>query len=264
MDIFSGAGNTFVILDGRNGRLQEFSPATLCRESGTDGLMVLRDSQDLDFEMEYYNSDGSGGMMCGNGGRCITAFASMCGIVPGSGDDYVFRAPDGVHRARILSAYGKMWQVRLGMKDVKEWRRTAEGLFIDTGTRHLVRFVPDVKAVDVASEGRRLRRAEEFAPEGTNVDFVSVKGPSILEVRTFEKGVEAETLACGTGVVASAMAAFLSTPATAPEAGETGAHYEIHTVQDVLYVDFSFSDGIFTDVLLTGPCKKIIGITKQK
>ena len=227
---FSGAGNDFVVMDGRDGDVSAFRDATrigeLSREYGTDGLMILGEAPGVDFEMEFYNPDGSGGMMCGNGGRCIVAFADYLGIRPADGELYSFLAPDGLHRASILEgpacsdagtpagergsgevAGDMRWTVRLQMIDVKECVPARGGWFLNTGTRHLVLLVDDIEAVDMESTAKPLRWDAEFQPEGTNVNFVQL-APDGLHVRTFEKGVEGETLACGTGLTAAAIAVW--------------------------------------------------------
>ena len=255
---YSGAGNSFVTIDGRTSDASRFKRRevvhALCLQYGTDGLMVLENSKDADFRMDYFNSDGSGGMMCGNGGRCIVAFADLLGVKPFHSRDYVFEAADGLHHAQILSHLGESKTVRLQMKDVKSAEEACGGLFLDTGTRHLVLFVPDAETADVASEGRRLRYAPAFAPEGANVNFVSVDPDGVLRVRTYEKGVEAETSACGTGITASAIAAF--SRGIPPLSAEDGIlHYGVRAREDSLCVDFRASSpaGPFTSVFLTGP-----------
>ena len=234
---FSGAGNDFVVLDGRWGGMEPFrEPARigeLCREHHTDGLMILTEGRGTDFTMEFYNPDGSGGMMCGNGGRCIVAFADYLGIRPADGHTYRFLAPDGLHEAVILegTASGNLsptgpspcpspgvdkspggsslqkWTVRLKMIDVKGITPVKGGYFLNTGTRHFVKFVDSVEVLDMEADAKPLRWDPAFQPEGTNVNFVAVRADG-LHVRTFEKGVEGETLACGTGLTASALAAF--------------------------------------------------------
>ena len=180
--------------------------------------MILTDDPDYDFRMEYYNSDGSGGMMCGNGGRCIVAFADALGLTPADGSGvFRFVAADGPHTGEILSRAGDCKTVRLRMTDVRTFHRELDGWFLDTGTRHFVRFVPDADAVDVEEEGRRARWDPVFAPVGANANFVSVDPDGTLRVRTFEKGVEAETLACGTGITAAAVAAALEYGGISPE-----------------------------------------------
>jgi len=239
---YSGAGNDFIVIDARRELVCGQSEAVrFCTEYCADGLMLLSEGSDgADFRMEFFNPDGSGGMMCGNGGRCIVAFAEDLGVAP-AGEEYVFDAPDGRHCAKILSRDGVKRNVRLQMRDPFGFRECQDGYFINTGTRHLVRFISDVEAVDVAAEGPVLRHLPEFAPEGVNVDFVQVCDDGSMKVRTFEKGVEGETLACGTGIVASACVArklsFVSGPAVTVQARI-----------DTLLVEFT-PDSIY----LTGP-----------
>ena len=255
---FSGAGNDFVVIDGREGDVSAFREVpcieALCREYKTDGLMILgAGDTEVDFTMEFYNPDGSGGMMCGNGGRCIVAFADYLGIRPASDDVFLFRAPDGLHTGEILGHPGEnSWTVRLKMIDVQGITAILGGFFLNTGTRHFVKFVDDVEQIDIDTEGKALRWNEAFAPVGTNVNFVHV-APDGLHVRTFEKGVEGETLACGTGLTASALAAHhAGVPAAAPGA------YRLRARQDWLSVDFvPGPDDTFTDVYLTGPARLV-------
>lgn len=222
---YHGAGNDFLIADGRDIDidLSAGQIARLCERHtgiGADGVMVLERSSDADFRMRYYNSDGSGGMMCGNGGRCIVAFAADLGY-----ESFVFEAPDGQHVAELensVEAFSSEPRiVRLKMKDVQgaalyENKTDAmfPDVFLDTGTRHLVFFVEDVGECDVVGTGRSLRYDTRFAPKGVNVNFVRVNdflpdGNLDIDVRTYEKGVEDETLACGTGIVASSMASWI-------------------------------------------------------
>ncbi|MCR4859099.1 MAG: diaminopimelate epimerase [Bacteroidales bacterium] len=263
---YSGAGNDFVVLDGRTEDVSAFRTperiAALCDRRngfsaadgriGADGLMILTDDATLDFRMEFYNPDGSGGMMCGNGGRCIVAFADALGITPADGRTFRFAAADGTHTGEILSRRGDLKTVRLRLIDVHTFHLALDGWFVDTGTRHFVRFVPDAEAVDVAEEGRRVRWDPLFAPVGANANFVSVDPDGTLRVRTFEKGVEAETLACGTGITASAIAAAL-----AADAAPGPRHYDIQARIARLAVDFRVGEKGFTDVYLTGPADEI-------
>lgn len=218
---YHGAGNDFLVADGRSSRIDLTSDgiAALCDRHtgfGADGVMILSESEGHDFRMDYYNSDGSGGMMCGNGGRCIVAFAADLGF-----RSFDFEAPDGPHSAELLSGEARPFSheariVRLKMKNVSsaaayENRPGGEpDLFLDTGTRHVVRFVDKVNDIDVVGEGRVLRYSPDFAPVGANVNFVQVNADGSITVRTYEKGVEDETLACGTGIVASAMATWFA------------------------------------------------------
>jgi diaminopimelate epimerase len=206
----------------------------------------------------FYNPDGSTGMMCGNGGRCIVAYAAYLGVVSGK-FPVVFEAPDGIHTASILPRSAGdpegFRMVRLKMSDVYgvEYFPEEKACFLDTGTRHLVKFVSGLDDYPVLEEGRRLRNDPRFAPDGTNVNFVEC-GPA-LRVRTFEKGVEDETLACGTGIVASALAAFSQGFQGKVECDRVT--YDVQAAISVLSVDFvpkAAGDGFqVSDVWLTGP-----------
>ena len=275
---FSGAGNDFVVIDGREGDVSAFREVprieALCQEYKTDGLMILGSGDaEVDFTMEFYNPDGSGGMMCGNGGRCIVAFADYLGIRPSSGGVFLFMAPDGLHTGEILERPADdLWTVRIKMIDVQGITPMLGGYFLNTGTRHFVKFVEDVEQVDVDAEGKALRWNEAFAPIGTNVNFVHV-APNGLHVRTFEKGVEGETLACGTGLTASAIAAYhAGIPSTdsfvglCPPRNDKGSvipseakeSYRLRARQDWLSVNFTpGADEKFTDVYLTGPARLV-------
>lgn len=260
---YQGAGNDFLIADNRDGKLQlsQEQVAALCDRRygiGADGLMLLENGGNHDFRMVYYNSDGSGGMMCGNGGRCIVAFAADRGI-----KKYDFEAADGFHTAEILSAEGYVKIVRLKMKNVDSAVAydclngvdvPSEGYFLDTGTRHYVRFVENLDAYDVVSEGRAIRYgAVDLQPVGANVNFVE-PCDGMLKVRTYEKGVEDETYACGTGIVASCLASAKRgvRPTFVDVAGRW--RYDVKAKRDDLSVDFiPAGDILAEDIWLTGP-----------
>ena len=310
---FSGAGNDFVVLDGRRADVSAFREprriGELCREYRTDGLMILGKAKGYDFAMEFFNPDGSGGMMCGNGGRCIVAFADYLGLKPAAADGvWRFLAPDGPHEAQILSGPGRQapedvcttahgqgegpdgykfpkgtqetlggaegaqrlspsggslsspWVVRLKMIDVEGIKPMMGGYFLNTGTRHFVKFVRSVEAVDMEKDGPEYRWDEAFQPEGTNANFVEAR-PDGLHIRTFEKGVEAETLACGTGITASAIAAC-EAGIPGVDGASTGAEgctsYRLQCLRgDWLQVDFKKDGGRFTNVYLTGPAELV-------
>ena len=285
---YHGAGNDFLIADNRDGHLSlsEEVIRHLCDRHtgfGADGVMLLESGSGKDFNMVYFNPDGSGGMMCGNGGRCIVAFAADCGAVsPDS--TIVFDAADGEHIASIPENGMKGEKtVRLKMKDVSGITAYPEedGFFLDTGTRHYVKFISGLADYPVLSEGPLLRHDSRFAPVGTNVNFVEVAGgpastvrtictakgdsstleaegqaSTVLAIRTFEKGVEYETLACGTGIVASAMASFVRGVPPSRTAGEAVA-YSVRAAIADLSVEFvpHRDNGLFcaSDVYLTGP-----------
>lgn len=254
---YDGAGNDFVVIDGRGTdvgicRKGEFIRTICDRKSGlraadgrigADGLMILdapeaaADGLRPDFRMEYFNSDGSGGMMCGNGGRCIAAFADRLGIRPDRGI-LLFEAPDGLHTASITGRSGDTLTVCLKMLDVKELIRYDDGCFLDTGTRHFVCFRPDVSQIDVEKDGARLRHDSRFAPQGANVNFVSPQNDLTIAVRTFEKGVEAETLACGTGITASAIASYAQGIEPTQRLADGVVSYSVQARRDRLSVRF--------------------------
>ncbi len=203
---YHGTGNDFILIDNFHRQMPALSRAqvaALCHRRfgiGADGLMLLEAAPDADFRMVYYNSDGGESTMCGNGGRCITAFAKRLGIIESSAK---FRAIDGLHLANINSDE----TVSLHMQDVSGIVHEAGYSILDTGSPHFIKWVGDAAAAEVLAEGRRLRNAARFAPGGTNVNFVQRIGGDRLFVRTYERGVEDETLSCGTGVTAAAIAA---------------------------------------------------------
>lgn len=239
---FDGAGNDFVVIDNREGRyhLTEEQVALLCHRRfgvGADGLMTLDTAPEgYDFEMHYYNSDGRLGSMCGNGGRCITAFAHLLGL----GKHLHFLGYDGPHEAEVLMWDGHVGIVRLGMRSVtaNEVKRVADGWFLDTGSPHYVQRVEDLEHYDVVGEGRRLRHRTDLFPEGANIDFVEDLPDGRLAVRTYERGVEDETWACGTGVTACAII--------------SGNHRLVARGGD-FRVDFEATGTAYDKVTLTGP-----------
>ncbi len=219
----SGAGNDFVLLDNRNGSLPDDQSAlarALCSRPfgiGGDGLLILEKSGRADFAMKYYNADGSYGGMCGNGGRCIARYAHRKGIV---GKTMAFEALGHVYRAECLDE-----EVRLAMKDPGPLEPQVRlsgigsgivGTLVDTGAPHYVILVDDLDATDVTNLGRSIRHHPRFQPAGTNVNFVKQEGAGAFLMRTYERGVEAETLACGTGSVAVACVAMTILGSTSP------------------------------------------------
>ena len=260
---YQGAGNDFLIADNRDGSVQLTTAqiAALCDRRygvGADGLMLLESSDEYDFRMVYYNSDGSGGMMCGNGGRCIVAFAADMGLT-----HFDFEAADGFHTAQILTEDGRTKTVRLKMKDVSGVETylgltgvnvPSDGRFLDTGTRHYVRFVTDLETYDIVSEGRDIRyNAAELQPVGANVNYVEPLDDRI-KIRTYEKGVEDETFACGTGIVASCVAAYTAACSPFEMLPDGRVKYNVQAKRDELSVDFVPSEDLIAeDVWLTGP-----------
>ena len=252
---YHGAGNDFVVIDGRGGG---FSPsrelvASMCRRHtgiGADGLMILEnDPMGSDFLMRYFNSDGGESTMCGNGGRCIALFADHLGI---GGKHKTFRGVDGLHAVDILWRDGEAAEVSLGMKDVSGVEHGEGYWLLDTGSPHYVVFTDDVDGVDVVAEGRRIRYSDRFvASGGVNVNFVEVAGVGHIRVRTYERGVEDETLACGTGATASAIAAALRT-------GGVPDRFRVDVRGGNLKVQFETSGNeYFTNIFLEGPARRV-------
>lgn len=201
---YQGTGNDFIILDNRK---QSYSLLTtehikyLCGRHfgiGADGLMLLNTIEGYDFEMKYYNADGKESSMCGNGGRCIAQFAYTHQIIH---KKCRFIAIDGEHEAIIEN---NNW-IKLKMKDVSGVIKENNNFIIDTGSPHYIKCVENINNINVVEEGRKIRYNKAFEKVGINVNFVETKGDKNIFVRTYERGVENETLSCGTGVVASAL-----------------------------------------------------------
>jgi diaminopimelate epimerase len=243
---YQGAGNDFIIFDNRNNTisLSKKQINQLCDRKfgiGADGLMLLENHPDHDFYMKYFNSDGKESTMCGNGGRCLVEFARSLGILE---KETGFMAVDGLHRAIV----NKNKTISLQMKDVNDIRIVNTNYYLNTGSPHYVIFREDIKDIDVFKRGREIRYSAEFDPDGTNVNFVEFQGDKIV-VRTYERGVENETLSCGTGVTASAICASLYSKSKK-------SSYDIITTGGKLNVSFKKQDkNNFTDVWLTGPAE---------
>jgi len=241
---YEGTGNDFVLIDNRDGKTKELDTtkiAALCDRRfgiGADGLMLLQHKQGYDFEMVYYNSDGRTTSMCGNGGRCIVAFANRLGVIK---DKAHFIAIDGEHIAVVKNDW-----VSLKMNDVKKIEENNDHFFLDTGSPHYVKSVKDVRSVNVFEEGKAIRNNERFKEQGTNVNFIERQGGHLF-VRTYERGVEDETYSCGTGVVAAALVASVNGSSTGAD------HCGIKTLGGELNVKFKKNvDNTFTDIWLEG------------
>lgn len=248
---YQGAGNDFVMLDNRNGEYDHIHPeliSALCNRRfgiGADGILLLsradEGKSDTLFRMEYYNSDGSRASFCGNGARCLCAFAHEVGAAPAD-VEFGFVADDGHHRATYSHDV-----VDLQMIDVAQTTETEGGLLLNTGVPHFVKMVDDVEAVDIMSVAPALRHCPSFGPEGANVNFVTLT-PDGIRVRTYERGVEGETLACGTGIVASAIAAHRKTGMTTIEVEARGGHLRVRLTP--------MGNG-YTDIHLIGGAEKV-------
>lgn len=246
---YQGTGNDFIIIDNRqfDWKPNQQEIAYLCHRRfgiGADGLMFLSDTEGFDFGMTYYNSDGAESTMCGNGGRCITAFAVSLGLVEACAR---FWAVDGIHDSVVLYARHPEFMVRLKMMDTAIGQVFGDGIFINTGSPHFVVQHDNISGLDVFHEGRILRNDQRFAPGGSNIDFMEVK-PDGLFVRTYERGVEDETLSCGTGVTASALVMAHLRP-------ENKGKYQITAPGGELTVTFKQNGNSFSDIWLEGPAK---------
>jgi len=246
---YEGTGNDFIIIDNRS---QIWIPAEqqiahLCDRHfgiGADGMMLLSRQEGFDFAMSYFNSDGKESSMCGNGGRCITAFANHLGLIQNKAR---FQAIDGEHVAEILKHTGEEFRIRLKMKDTFIYADSEDGIFMNTGSPHYVKFVENLETMNVVAQGRAIRYDDAFSPDGTNVDFVEV-GPDGLFIRSYERGVENETLSCGTGVTASALAAaYIS--------GDNPGKYTVRTLGGELMVTFRQDGMLFSEIWLEGAAK---------
>ncbi len=247
---YQGTGNDFIILDNRNREyftLDERQIKKLCDRKfgiGADGLMLLNKHDNYDFEMKYYNSDGREGSMCGNGGRCLVMFANTMGIKKSK---YLFTAVDGEHEARI----DEDGMVSLQMQDVPKMKEYFGDFVLNTGSPHYVQLVKDVMTTDVFKKGRDIRYSKNFELEGINVNFVeTVDNEDKIIVRTYERGVEDETLSCGTGVTAAALVCYHN---------YNGFNrVEVQTLGGMLSVEYDrLMESGFENIWLTGPAEKV-------
>ena len=245
---YQGTGNDFVILDNRNwiySSITQEQIQKICDRKfgiGADGLMLLNPKLNYDFEMKYYNSDGKESSMCGNGGRCLVQFAYDQGI---HHDQYFFSAIDGDHTAEIDDD----GTVSLKMKDVESVEEVHGDYILDTGSPHYVKIIGEVMDVDVVQKGMDIRYSPEFAVDGINVNFVEQKSPDEIIVRTYERGVEDETLSCGTGVVASALVCYHN------DVGYNDV--TVITRGGRLVVEYDRVNNQFNNIWLCGPALKV-------
>ncbi len=247
---YQGAGNDFVLVDNRNNVVGHQNPALISRLCdrrfgiGADGALFLQQREGYDFEMVYYNADGQPSSMCGNGGRCIVAFAKYLGIID---DETTFMAVDGPHYAKI-SASGN-W-VSLQMIDVDHISRDEEAYVLNTGSPHYIKLATDLQNKDVYAEGYAIRNNDAYREQGINVNFVEPMTEGYF-VRTFERGVEDETFACGTGVTAAALA-------MAHHHHQSGQiNTPIKVLGGNLTIRFNYDGAKFTDIFLEGPAVKV-------
>lgn len=241
---YQGTGNDFVMIDNRQ---QEFDKNDtkrvkfLCDRRfgiGADGLILLENHSDYDFKMVYYNADGNESSMCGNGGRCLVAFAKQLGVIK---DKAVFEAIDGLHHAEIEGDI-----VKLQMLDVNTVENHKSHVFLNTGSPHHVQFENEIEDFNIKSKGAEIRYGAPYNEAGSNVNFVKKESDTAFKVRTYERGVENETLSCGTGVTAVAIAMHYI--------GETEKnHVTLNVEGGKLEVCFDADNNTYTNVWLIGP-----------
>jgi len=245
---YQGAGNDFVLIDNRDLHFDANNIdliEKLCDRRfgiGADGLMLLQNKNNYDFQMLYFNADGKEGTMCGNGGRCIVAFARDLNIIQGHTD---FLAVDGEHSASIDGD-----QVNLGMIDVAQYHKDGAAFVLNTGSPHYVLFTENLKEFGVYEQGKAIRNNETYKQDGINVNFIQ-KEKNGYFVRTFERGVEDETYACGTGAVASAMSVAL-------QSNQDGDfNIPIRVLGGQLEISFTKEKESFKNVYLKGPANLV-------
>ncbi|GAB1309553.1 diaminopimelate epimerase [Urechidicola sp. KH5] len=241
---YQGTGNDFVMIDNRNEKFPKENKslvAAMCDRRfgvGADGLILLDNSDSADFKMVYFNADGSESTMCGNGGRCLVAFAKHMGVIVA---ETTFDAVDGVHFASIDNGI-----VSLQMIDVNTVETHKNHFFLDTGSPHHVEIVENLAQYDVLTNGKRIREGSPYFEVGSNVNFVELLTESKIKVRTFERGVENETLSCGTGVTASAIALNYAKIVSSNS-------IDIEVEGGELNVSFKYDNGNYSKVFLKGP-----------
>lgn len=245
---YQGTGNDFVMIDNRKGVFDKQNIdliAHLCNRRtgvGADGLILLESEQGYDFRMVYFNADGNESTMCGNGGRCIVAFAKFLGIIDKNTE---FIAIDGPHLARIDKAY-----VELKMQDVSTVNSNINYHILDTGSPHYVALQSNLQAIDMNAEGSKIRHSTPFDASGINVNFAEKINDDTFAIRTYERGVEGETLSCGTGATAVAIAMYHSNKT----ASKT---INLKTQGGNLQVRFESLESSYSDVWLCGPTKRV-------
>lgn len=245
---YQGAGNDFVIIDNRTDFFDKSDYRKIrkiCDRRfgiGADGLILIQNKKGYHFEMVYFNADGHEGTMCGNGGRCIVAYAYHHEII----DSFTkFSAIDGEHEAKVLTPD----YVTLKMNDVTNIEIGKDYFYMNTGSPHYVAFVTDLETVNVFDEGQKIRFNNRFKSKGTNVNYVELK-ENFLFVRTYERGVEDETLACGTGITAAALAAALRLDIE-------DSSFNIKAMGGNLKVSFQREENSFKNIWLEGSAKKV-------
>ncbi len=241
---YQGTGNDFIIIDNRENKFPKEDNnyiKSLCDRRfgiGSDGLMLLENSDTFDFNMVYFNADGMPGSMCGNGGRCIVQFAKYLEII---NNKTSFEAIGKIYYATIDKDL-----VSLKMNDVEEIEVHPNHIFLNTGSPHHIKFIENVNILDVKSMGEKIRYASPYFEDGTNVNFVEQINNNTFKVRTYERGVEDETLSCGTGVTAVAIASHVAKKSTEKI-------INLQTLGGTLEVSFDKENNNYRNIVLKGP-----------
>jgi len=242
---YQGAGNDFIIIDDRKENFPDQDHSLIQKHCdrhfgiGADGLILVRDSDRSDFKMLYFNADGHPSSLCGNGSRCVFAFANKHQMI---GNEGTFETSDGIHRGSLTPDDF----ICIEMGDVLTIEKRGSAIFMDTGSPHHIEFVDQVSAIDVKTQGAAIRYGAPYFETGSNANFVEKVNEKEFNIRTYERGVEDETLACGTGAVAAAIGAHFS--------GQTPLDMvNINALGGCLQVSFTPDSGQYKNILLIGP-----------
>jgi len=245
---YQGTGNDFILIDDRANvfPLKDVSlVARLCDRRfgiGADGLILIQNAATSDFKMVYFNADGNESSLCGNGARCTIAFANFLNCIE---DKTTFEAVDGLHSAHIDGDI-----ISLQMHDVNKIQAFENHTFLDTGSPHHVEMVEKLKTFDVYGNGKRIREGSPYYMTGTNVNFVEQLAKDQFAIRTYERGVEDETLSCGTGATAVALAMYENKKTTATK-------IKINVQGGVLEIQFEVTDKGYSQIFLSGPTEQV-------
>jgi diaminopimelate epimerase len=245
---YQGTGNDFILIDDRSNSFPEDDKSLikqLCDRRfgiGSDGLILLQNASDSDFKMVYFNANGSIGSLCGNGARCTVAFAKYLGCIS---DVTKFEASDGLHNARIESDI-----IFIKMLDVFDVKNFNTHSFLDTGSPHHVQMVKDLKQYNVYANGKRIREGEPYNESGSNVNFVEQISENKFAIRTYERGVEGETLSCGTGATAVALAMHFNKKTTSNSV-------VIQVEGGTLEIEFEPTQKGYQNIFLSGPAEQV-------
>lgn len=245
---YQGTGNDFILLDNRNlffDKTDSNTISKMCHRKfgiGADGLILLEKSAIADFKMRYFNADGKKGSMCGNGGRCIVHFANFLNIIK---DSCVFEAPDGLHKATINKNI-----INLQMANIENVNLNESNIYLNTGSPHHIALIKNLNDFDVYQKGKEIRYGAPYFAEGTNVNFVEQTGKDSFKMRTYERGVENETLSCGTGATAVAIAMNKINKTESKRVF-------LETLGGKLEVSFDVKNGVYTNVFLKGKVEQV-------